>query len=1125
MGQMFLGSIVGLVSDTSGAVVPDAKVVLTNTQTGVQRTSATNTTGNYTFDSLPTGTYTVSVTKTGFREAVSSAIPLGTQVTVRFDTVLEIGQASQKVEVTAQATALNTENAELGAVVTRAEIADLPMEKSPMNFRYLDSANQQGGYLAGQRSSFGFYAVDGVSAMAPAWGAWSGPMLSMSMDSIQDITEVTSTPSAEFGDVGNVTITTRSGTNNLHGSVFWDTNNYALDAADYFSHTKGHGPYRQYFGGSIGGPVVIPHLYNGKNRTFFFFTWEEFLQPGGFVNRTSVPDAAFRNGDFSSLLALTDSDGNPTPQIIYDPTTWNAATQSFSPFEGNIIPSDRINSVSSNLQSSYFPMPNLVPSGTIDWQNNFVGRFPNAYPHYYPTVRVDHNLRNGKDMITGRWQYRHQNEDGNPIGLPGFGYVQNRNTTNAYIAETHSFTPTLVNEARIGFSRDFSIYHATELGGTAVQTIGLDVPGISGLTGVYGFPGFSFNNFQGLNGSANNGWAMNTEEYLDNVTWSHGKHVIKAGFSYRRYYVNQPSGDQTQFFGALSFNEFGTESSISGVGPNSPTGGFDYASFLLGLPSWSGITTKGPNTIDHYGTYAAYVQEQWRATSRLTLSAGLRWEHTPAPVDQNDMRFTFNPADGDLVVPSTRALRLVSPGWPSAFPIETESQAGWSTGRSLLSTSEDFGPRLAFAYQLPHSIVVRGGAGIFFTPMLTSALVGGYAGGPFAVSQSFNNQLTAPTSGSVATSLFSLPSPYAEAGNPDAYNAPTAGGLYITATGNHLRTPLTQQYDLAVEKQFGENTLARVSYRGHHTIETWYYPDLDSPHICSVAAGNCNWTDEYSPGPFPNYWSIGYGVNGGSEYGNLLEFEFQRRARKGLTFNINYTHTLLTEDVAYRAWGEWAGDNDLYGYPSYSWDRRYDRGNDGGIATDRFVGSGIWDLPVGKGQHFGSNLPAALEKIVGGWQTSYVLTMRSGYYNDATCGNCTDYGFARENSTRLTLNRVANSKISNPTANMWYNTQAYVPNAVVGAFGNTPPATILGPGLINLDFGIIKSIPIHENMNLKFRASMLNALNHPNLAQPVNDISQPTAGMIFGLDNTGGLGSDGNNSGMRQIMLEARFEF
>ena len=1125
MGQTFLGSVVGFVTDRSGGVVPDAKVVLTDTQTAVQRTTVTNSTGNYTFDNLPAGTYTVSVTKTGFRETLSNVLTLGTDNTIRFDAALEVGQVSQTVEVTAKVSALNTQNAQLGAVVTRDQIAELPMEKSPMNFRYLDSANQTGGYLGGQRSNSGFYAVDGISAMSQAWSAWSGPMMSMSMDSIQSITEVTSVPSAQYGDVANVIVTSRSGTSNFHGSAFWDTNNHALDASDWYTHDKAHGPYRQYFGGTFAGPVVIPHLYNGKDRTFFFFQWEEFLQPGSALHHANVPIAAFRNGDFSSLLTL------PTPYVIYDPTTWNQSTLKFTRFTNNVIDPSRLSSVSTKLQS-YFPSPNLTPpDAQHPWLNNYAITYPNAHPHYYPTVRIDQNLRGGKDMITGRFQYRHQNEDDLFEPLPGFGDIQTRNTTNAYIAETHSFSPSLVNEARLGFSRDYSTYYTDQMGASVAQNVGLQIPGVSGLGGKHGFPGIGLSNFTSLGGWTDNGWAMNTTEFLDDVTWSHGKHLVKAGFVYRHNYVNNPNlPDATQLFGYTGFSAFGTQNTVAGVtgATLDPKSGWDYASFLLGLPNSSKIVTSGPNIDARFHEFAAYVEEEWRVTRKLTLNAGLRWEHTPGPVDQSDMRYAFDPANGDLVVPSQTSLRLINPAWPSTFPIETAAQAGWSTGRSLLSTSQDFGPRLSFAYQLPHNIVVRGGAGLFFSPMVPAVGVAGYTGGPFSITKQFANQMSAPATGSGSTNanfLFTFPNPYSVSGGYS--NLPGVGGYNISANKPYLRTPVTQQYNFTVEKQFGANAVVRASYMGHHTIETIYTPDLNSPHICSDAAGTCNWNDEYNDysALYPRYYSVGYGLNGGSEFGNLFELAFQKRYSKNLTFDVNYTHTLLTEDVAFRTWGSFAGDSDIYGYPSYSWDRRYDRGNDGGLAPNRLVGTAVWALPVGKGQRFGSNLPGVLQKVIGGWETSYVLTMRDGYYTDVGCSGCQDFGYARENYSRLAVNQVGNPNTGSRTTSSWFNASAFAPNTVDGQFGNAPPATIQGPGLFNLDFGIIKNVPIHENLKLEFRALMMNATNHANWALPNTDIASSTVGVISGIDSTGSLGSDSNNSGMRQIMLEMRLEF
>lgn len=1111
MGQMFLGSVVGLITDSSGAVVPGAKVVLTNTQTLVHRETVTNNTGNYTFDDVPTGTYKVSVKQTGFTEVISSEMTVGTQATVRFDAALPVGHVSSSVEVSAAAPALNTENAEIGSVVTQSQIADLPMEKSMPNFRYLDSSNQDGGYLAGQRASFGTYTVDGVSAMAPAWGAWSGPMLGMSLDSIQDITMVSSTPSAEYGDVAHVEVSTRSGTNAFHGSAYWDTNNYALDSSDYFSHTKGHGPYRQYLGGTIGGPLTIPHLYNGKDRTFFFFEWESFLQPGGYVSQGSVPTAAFREGDFSQLLTLAN------PQIIYDPTTYNPATQSFSPFPKNQIPSNRINAVSAAIQGSkYIPLPNFTSTSGLFYQNNYVTSLPNAYPDYYPTLRIDHNLRSGKDAITGRWQFRHQNENGNYNGLgPEYATTQNRDTTNAYISETHSFSPHVTNQARIGFARDESAYFSNTDGSSIAQDWGLQVPTANLLNGRKGFPGINFANFNNLGGNSLSGWAQNTTEYLDNVTYTHGKHVIKTGFMGRHYLVNETVNQTNEYWGVAGFGNFGTQSILPNVPNTTPQGGFDYASFLLGIPASANIDMPGPNSVVHYDNYAAYIQDDWRATSKLTVNIGLRWDHTSAPVDQNDMRYSFNPANGDLVVPSPMALTHVSPLWPASMPIETSAQAGWSTGRSLLSLDQDFGPRLGLAYRLPHKMVVRAGGGLFYTPMESYGVINSYQGGPFAWAQGFTNVLSAPVTGSTATPTFGFPNPYSGVNNPTLASGVASGGFNISTNKNSLNSPRTQQYNLTIEKQFGNDTVATVDYQGHHTTQLVYYPDLNQPTISNNP--NLLWSQLN----YQQYWQVQYGVNGGSEFGNLIDLKLERRYGKGLSFSLGYTHTLIEEDVRT---ADWTGASDIWNWPTYSWNRNYDRGPDVGLVRDRFVGSGVWNLPFGKGQRFGSSLAKPLEDVVGGWQASFILTMRSGYLNDVNCSACNDPSNSRTWG-RLDLNQLKNSSIGNPTANMWFNSQAYAPDTTEGTLGDASPGSIVGPGLVNLNFGLGKTFSIHENAKLKFQMMAMNSLNHPNLGGPNTDLSSPSVGTITYLDNTGGLGSDSSNSTMRQIMLSVHLDF
>jgi hypothetical protein len=1068
--QMFTGTVVGLVTDASGAVIPEAKVVLAETQTGVRRTTETNSSGNYTFADVPAGTYVVAIMKEGFKELTSSEILLTPQATVRFDGAIQVGDMAQKMEVAAEAPTLNTENSQLGAVVTRDEILDLPVNSpgGAMNYRYLSSSNQDGGYLAGQRSSFGFYSIDGVSGMAPAWGAWSGPLMGMSLEAVQEITEVTATPSAEFGDVATISLSTRSGTNVLHGSGWWQTNNYALDAAGYFTHTNPSGPYRQFFGGTIGGPVYIPHLYNGKNKTFFFFDWEEFLQPGSYESLASVPTQAMRNGDFSALLAQN--------VIIYDPTNGN-------PFAGNIIPSSRINSVSQKFQSTqYMPMPNFGPAGSF--VQNFLDAFPNAHAHYFPTVRGDHNFRDGKDTISGRYTYRHQNEDGNYNGLPLFMEIQNRNTTNAYISETHLFSPSIVNEFRFGYSSDNSAYHGTTMGSDILSATGLELPNANTLQGLYGFPQVNFTNFTGYYSNANNGWNMNTKEYLDNVSMTRGKHTTKIGFSSRSYYVNEVTSDTSQNFGVVNFQAFGTQSA-------SGNGGFDYASYLLGIPYSSGTYNRGPNAVVNYGTYAAYIQDDWRVSPKLTVNFGLRWEKTTTPVDQNNMRYTFNPANGDLVVPTQQVINtLVSPVFPTNIPIETAAQAGFQA-RSLVSSDQNWGPRAGFAYRLPHKMVIRGGFGLFYTPLLTWAVINSYFGGPFSLQQTFHNRMV---DGSPA---FQFPDPFTMSGTGDF------PGLYISGLAKSVRTPYTEQFNFTVEKEFGDSMVARASYRGHHTIETLFFQDLNQPHISDNP--NNEWNLVY-----PNYYNAYVGQNGGSEIGHLFEFQLQKKYSKGLTFDLGYTHTKVVTDLR---------GSDIMGWPEYAWDLGLDSGNENGLSRHRFVGNAIWEVPFGTGKTFGSSLPKWAQQTFGNWQTSAILVLQSGQFLDPGCSNCPDTTNARVFGERPNL--IGNPQLSNPTAQRWFNTAAFAVPAP-GTIGDSSPGVIVGPGLANVDLGLFKFFQIREKLRFKVQATAVNALNHPNLGNPNTDISSINVATITGLT---GRGMNGSNTNMRSIMLGARLEF
>ncbi len=1067
VGQIITGSVVGIVADSSGAAIPDAKLVLTDISTGVQRSAASDATGNYAFPDVRPGRYIVKVTVDGFKQLASSEIVVAPAQSTRFDAQMQVGTVSETIEVQAQAPTLNTENAQLGDILTRDELVNLPLaSRFSTNFRYITSSNYDGGYIAGQRSSFGYYSVDGVSAMAPAWGAWGGPIMGMSMEALQDISFVTATPTAEYGDLATISLNTRSGTNNLHFSGFWDHSNYAFNAAGYFSHSKGKGPQLHEVGGSVGGPVYIPKVYDGRNRTFFFFNWEDRIAPGGYWSIASVPTPKMRSGDFSEVAALG--------VTIYDPTNGQ-------PFLGNVIPSSRISQISQRIQSEkYFPLPNFGGAGAIS--ENYREFYSTRATSYFPTVRGDHNFRDGRDTISMRLNYRHDPEPGNLNGLPFFNREQFRNATNTYISETHLFGPSVVNQIRWGFTRDFSIYNGTPLGAEVVSDWGLNVPNMDAKQGLHGVPRVGISDFATLWAYTDTGWDQRTNDISDTVTFTLGKHVVKAGFTYRHYLVDEDAGSNDDIFGALDFRAFGTQNA-------NEEGGYGYASFLLGIPFSSGTHDRSPKVMARYRTLAAFLQEDWTVTPRLTVNLGLRFETTSTPVDVHDMRFAFDANTGSLVVPNQKVIdTLVSPVFPKNIPIVTASAAGFQNERSLLKADNTWGPRVGFAYRLGSQFVIRGGGGLYYTPLLTWAVIDPYAGGPFQLNQHFQNQLRdgAP--------LFNLSNPFSLVGSGDF------PGVSISSGVNKIRTPYTEQWNLTLERQLGASTVARASYRGHHTTQLFYYPDLNQPRASNNPDNQWNLV-------YPNFWNVYQFRNGGSEIGHLFEFELQRKFSKGLTFQAGYTHAKVVTN---------ARGSDFLAWPEYAWDLKRDAGNENGVSRHRFTSSGVWEIPFGKSKQFGSSLPGWMQQAIGNWQSSYILTLQSGQFLDPWCGDCPDTAYARVWGGRPDL--VGDPKIDNATTKRWFNSAAFRQPAL-GSLGNSAPGVIVGPGLVNFNYGLFKNINVGEKARLQLRMTSTNIFNHPNFGNPNTNISSLNAGRITGTTGRG------NGAGPRVIKLGLRFDF
>jgi hypothetical protein len=328
-------------------------------------------------------------------------------------------------------------------------------------------------------------------------------------------------------------------------------------------------------------------------------------------------------------------------------------------------------------------------------------------------------------------------------------------------------------------------------------------------------------------------------------------------------------------------------------------------------------------------------------------------------------------------------------------------------------------------------------------------------------------------------------------------------GVYVSGLAKKVRTPYTEQFNFTVEKELGDSMVARASYRGHHTLETIYFPDLNQPFVSNNP--NNEWNLVY-----PNFYNAYVGQNGGSEIGHLFEFQLQKKYSKGLTFDLGYTHTKVVTDLR---------GSDIVGWPEYSWNLKRDSGNENGLSRHRFVGSAIWDVPFGTGKQLGSSLPRWVQQSLGNWQTSYIVVLQSGRFLDPYCGDCPDTSNARVWGGRPDL--IGDPKLSNASAHRWFNPAAFAQPAF-GTLGNSAPGVIVGPGLANFDFGLFKYFQIHERLRLEVKATATNFFNHPNLGGPNTNISSTNVAMITGLT---GRGLNGSTNNMRSIMLGARIEF
>jgi len=1076
--QSTFATITGTVADSSGALVNGVKVVVKNVGTGVEMNTTSNEAGDYTVAQLIPGTYSVTASTAGFRQYAVQGIVLASFDFRRIDVTLEVGNVQTAVEVKAGASLIETETARIDDSKEALVIKDLPFNtRSTWALMALTpNVLQAGGgsstiRFAGSTTGQNNFAVDGIT-FYDGVSAQIGPINNY-LEWVQEVRLDVGNNTAEFDSLGQMTLISKTGNNGFHGSVvdyystpvFLARNPFALARGTGVSHNPGF---------AVGGPIYLPKIYNGKDKTFFFLSQERPLgtQPPTVVTDT-LPLASWRAGDFSALSTA-----------IYDPT--NRA-----PFPGNIIPSARINSVAQTLQQQFYPLPNYG-SPTVLQSQNF--RENLIYPFKQPdwTVRIDHRF-SPKDSIFGSFRYDQQtygNWQPTSGPLPVIGLSKNgRPTRIAGFSYTHIFTPTLLNEFRYGLAYN-NIPNLPPMNGPAeVQKLGLT--GLApNLPDVPGLPTISFSGIAltGISESANgNPSYLNlVHSFQDNVSWFRGRHDVKMGIEVRRVeYDNYVQS--SALFGSMSFSTQYSSGGVSGQGN-------PYADFLLGLPTTSSIAYPALYQKAFRWQYAGFVQDDFKVNPKLTLYLGVRYEVLNPWQEDNNRISMFDIATGEIVVPDS-ALSQVSPLIPSTY-VKVEGAKAAGLPESLIRADKNnFAPRLGVAYRpWGTKTVFRSGFGVYYDILPQSTTI---VGVPFLINQpAFTNTFPTPT--------ITLPQvfPSNGTGGPSTVTLPSA-------PNPNIKIPYSMQYNFTIEhEEWG--TAFRASYIGTATRQgVWGY-NYNSPLPSTVPFVN-------KPRPFPLYPGITYLSNGSTHDYNGLTLTAERHLANGLYFQSAFT---------------WARDvgTDLGGASAenpFSLQRDYGVALD--IPTFRFNDSMSYQLPFGKGQHFLSSASRLLNAVIGGWGMSAIYSYYSGQFLTPSWTGPDPTNTAYTTSTTPATVTIRPNEIGNPntgpqTVQQWFNPAAFTAPSP-GQFGTSAVGVIKGPHVNNWDTGLFKAFTIREHARLRFEMTATNVFNHNNWSNPGTNISTlASVGVITGVGGVNG-SSTGDKPGPRTLRAGVRLEW
>lgn len=1067
-GQSITGDILGTVHDPSGAVVPGAKVTLTAVDTSLAFEATSDSGGNYLFAQLKPGHYGVQASKEGFETAAVSNIELlvGQRPTV--DITLRVGATTQTVEVSAGGVQqLETQTSSMNQITQETAVANLPIvNRNFMGLVALSAGvapigqgNSPASYwtgagqgnvttsVSGGRESDESFIVDGIESRNARFGSAN---LRPSLDAIQEINVQTSNFSAEYGRSAAVINTTlKSGSNSLHGDVYDYFQNDKLNANDFFSNLDGLPTGRvRYndFGGTIGGPVWLPHIYDGRDKTFFFFSYEglrnptqsnyQALDPSPAQLAGNLADNSFGTGFFPTSSSYCQSQpSSPHCVDILNPATGQ-------PFPGNVIPTSMLDPISQKWLP-FWPAPDLanapIPTaGAFPVFNYALSKGGSVNSDQY-NARGDHALTS-RDQLWGA--FTHDNRPKFvPGALPLSGSSWPLSDTLLTITETHTFSPNVVNEARFGYNKG-KTYLVGEGALTQNYAAQFGFTNTSGNPFDFGVPDIGVADFSSPGSPGESIGALDQDyQWVDNLSIVKGSHNVKLGVNY----IHEKFYQITDFSGIPSFS-FGALFS-----------GNSLADFLLGDPqnATASVGDSSQNLVSNF--YAGFIQDNWRVHPNLTLNLGIRYEFGQTPFDTSSKTGWFDPTTQQVEYSRSGAVRngIVDPDW------------------------NNFAPRVGFAYSpgFAKNTVVRGAYGVFYATDNWNELQFLVNQPDFVTTQTLNSDPKHPT-----VSLEHLfPS------------ATLGGGTTVPfSVDKRNRTPYVQQWNFDVQHTFSHNLFLDVGYIGNVGQKLPQRRNEDAPSFDPTGT-----IPIAKRVPFPAFSWILLTYNGGWSSYNGLAARLQKRFGSGMFLQAAYTYS-HTLDL---------GNTDDFSFSQCCF-KTLDKGNADYDVRHRFVLSYVYDLPFGRGKRFFSGASGVADRLVGGWQVSGVTTFSSGQWQTVTLPvDWQDFGAF---STSVPDKVGPAYPAVRTHSNWYNINSFVFPGCPVGDFspnttncpngdyvqGNAGRHTLVEPGINNWDVSVFKHIPINERLRTEFRAEFYNAWNHTQFSAPNAGLSPGSFGVI-----------------------------